>query len=649
MNVVSSFARKGGFLLLTLPLLASQSDRARKPAPKVTFYQDIAPLVYQNCSPCHRPGEAAPFSLLSYRDVKAHTHQIADVTKRRYMPPWLPEPGYGEFEGERRLSTQQIETIQRWVEQGSQPGSPTEAPPTPKFTSDWQLGPPDLVIEAPKSFLLKADGPDEFWNFVLPLPIKTKRWVKAVEIRPGNTRVFHHANILLDRSGSARRSEKSPGAGFAGMELSIVEDTFDPDSHFLFWKPGSTPWVEPDGMAWRADPGMDLVLNVHLQPSGKPELVRPSVGLYFTDRPQTKFPMLVQLEHDGAIDIPAGARHFPVSDDFRLPMDVNVLAVYPHAHYLGKLLEGYATLPDGTKKWLIRIPDWDLHWQAVYRYRRPVFLPRGSVVSMRFYYDNSRENPRNPHDPPVRVKNGDNATDEMGHLWIQVLPVGKRDERRELQEAIMQRRLEKYPGDFSAHLNLGSLLMMRQDVAEAIPHFEKAVQAEPANAAARNELGAAFLSQSRLSEAEEQFQLALKTDPRYTDARYNLANALASQEKWEPAAAEFHKILQENPDDRGAREHLYEVLMMRSRELIAARNLEQVVVCYREALELRPRDAGLHANLGTALARLGRLKEAIPQFEEALAISPDLEAAKQNLASARTMLQEQQRQHGDTR
>jgi tetratricopeptide (TPR) repeat protein/mono/diheme cytochrome c family protein len=633
------------WLLLTVPSLsAGHSGHAERVPAAATFYKDIAPIVYRNCSPCHRPGEAAPFSLLSYRDAKAHAHQIADVTKRHLMPPWLPESGYGEFEGERRLNSAQIQMIEDWVQQGSPAGSPADGPPAPTFTKGWQLGPPDLVIEAPKPFLLKAGGADEFWNFVLPLPIQAKRWVKAVEIRPGNAHVFHHANLLLDRSGSARRSEKSPGSGFPGMELSIVEDTFDPDSHFLFWKPGSVPWVEPDGMAWRADPGMDLVLNVHLQPSGKPELVRPSVGLYFTDHPQTKFPMLVQLEHDGAIDIPPGERSFLVSDDFRLPMDVHVLAVYPHAHYLGKLLEGYATLPDGTRKWLIRIPSWDLNWQAVYRFRKPIFLPKDTVVSMRFRYDNSVENPRNPHNPPIRVKNGDNATDEMGHLWIQVLPLGEPDGRMKLQQAIMLRRLEKYPGDFSAHLNLGSLLMTRHDTTGAIFHFERALQAEPGNAVARNQLGAAFLSESKVPAAIEQFKLALNADSEYTDARYNLANALANQEEWEPAAAQFRKILQNNPGDNGAREHLLEVLLMWGQELVAANKLEQVVLCYREALELRPRDAELHTNLGTALARLGRLAEAIPQFEDALAISPNLEPAKRNLQSARITLQAQQGQ-----
>ncbi len=620
-------------------LLFPLAAKAKEPSSTPTFYKEIAPIVYRSCSPCHRPGETAPFSLLTYSDVKAHARQIADVTKRRYMPPWLPESGYGEFEGERRLSAVELRTIQDWVQQGSRAGSPSDAPPTPVFTTGWQLGVPDLVVEAPKPFQLRADGPDEFWNFVLPLPISSTRWVKAVEIRPGNPRVFHHANLLLDRSGSARRNEKSPGAGFGGMDLALDEDTFDPDSHFLFWKPGSVPWVEPDGMAWRADPGMDVVLNVHLQPSGKVESVRPSIGLYFSDRPQTKFPMLIQLEHDGKLDIPPGDSRFLVSDEFRLPMAVNVLAVYPHAHYLGKVLEGYATLPDGTRKWLIRIPDWDLNWQAVYRYRHPLFLPKDTVVSMRFLYDNSTANPRNPHNPPIRVKSGDNATDEMGHLWIQVLPLGEQDQRMQLQEAIMRRRLEKYPSDFSAHFNLGSLLLKRGDATGATPHFEKALQVHPRSAPTRNELGAALLSQSKTAEAIEQFQIALDTDQGYTDARYNLANALAVEEKWELSATQFRRILQESPNDHNAHDHLLEVLAMWAHDLLAANRLEQVVVCYREAIALEPRDATLHANLGAVLARLGRLTEAIPQFEAAVALNPDLEAAKRNLESARTMLE----------
>jgi hypothetical protein len=226
--------------------------------------------------------------------------------------------------------------------------------------------------------------------------------VKAIEIRPGSARV-HHANLLVDRARTARRQAKVPGEGFSGMDLTIETDTFDPDSHFLFWKPGGTPWIEPDGMAWRLDPASDLVLNVHLQPSGKPETVQPSVGLYFTDKPPAARPMLLKLENDRALDIPAGTRDFVIADDFRVPVDVDLLAVYPHAHYLGSLLEAFATLPDGSRRWLIRIPQWDVNWQAVYPYRAPVFLPKGTLVSMRFHYDNSAGNPRNPSSPPKRV------------------------------------------------------------------------------------------------------------------------------------------------------------------------------------------------------------------------------------------------------
>ena len=381
---------------LLIATTAIVADPAAAPR-KVTFYGDIAPIVYQNCAPCHRPGESGPFPLLTYEDVKKHATQIADVTKRRYMPPWLPEPGYGDFIEERRLSNAQIQLIQNWVKQGFPAGLSDNAPAGPKFTSEWQLGRPDLVLQVPRPYQLGADGPEVFWNFIVPMPITATQWIRAIEIRPGNPRVVHHASIILDRSRAARRREQEPGAGFAGMDLTVEETTFDPDGAFLAWKPGNIPAPEPEGMAWRADPGMDLVLNVHLRPAGRAESVNPSIGLYFSDKPQSRFPLLVELQRDEAIDIPAGDRDYIVKDDFRIPLDVTALAIYPHAHYLGKLLEGYATLPNGTRKWLIRIREWDLNWQGVYHFKKPVSLPRGTVISMRFHYDNSAANARNPN------------------------------------------------------------------------------------------------------------------------------------------------------------------------------------------------------------------------------------------------------------
>ena len=618
-------------LLLTFPILAAQEKQAK--VPDVTFYRDVAPIVYRNCSPCHRPGEATPFSLLTYEDVKRHAKQIADVTKRRYMPPWPPEPGYGDFVEERRLTAAQIQTIQEWVRQGAPAGTLAGAEPAPAADAEWKLGKPDLILHVQRPYQLSADGPEVFWNFVIPVPLSRTRWVKAVEIRPGTPRVFHHASLLVDRAGSSRRHEQTPGAGFPGMDLTVDETTFDPDGVFLAWKPGSTPNIEPEGIAWRADPGMYLVFSVHLRPSGKAESVNPTIGLYFTDKPQTKFPMLVELQRDASIDIPPGARDYVVTDSFKSPLDLQVLAVYPHAHYLGKLLEGYATLPDGSRKWLIRIPDWDLNWQGVYHFKRPVALPRGSVITMRFHYDNSENNIRNPHKPPVRVRGGSQADDEMGNLWLQLLPAGAGDQRPALLEALMQQRLERSPSDFLANYNLGDLLLNRGKAADAIPYFERAWKAAPRNVIAATELGVALMSASRVAEAREQFKRALELDPSFTDARYDLASAEAASGEWERAAAEFQAVLRERRDDQNAREHLGEVLVLWGDQFQKAGNVEEAVKRYDDAIVIRPSDLELRMNFGLALARLGRLDDARIQFETALHLDPGLQAARQALAA----------------
>jgi Flp pilus assembly protein TadD len=626
--------RAGAVLVLSMVSWASGAEQ-----PRVTFNRNIAAIIYQNCAPCHRAGESAPFSLLGYADVKRRAAQIADVTKRRYMPPWLPEKGYGEFADERRLSDTQVQLIQDWVKQGAVEGS-ERAPRPPKFADEWQLGTPDLILRASQPYQLAADGQEIFWNFILPVPITATRWVKAIEVRPGNARVFHHANVIIDRSRASRRRETTPGAGFPGMDITVEEETFDPDGHFLSWKPGSEPVVEPDGMAWRADPGMDLVLNVHLRPTGKPETVSPMIGLYFTAQPQKKFPLLVQLEHDQAIDIPPGEKDFQVGDDFRTPLDLNVLAIYPHAHYLGKLMESYATLPDGTRRWLIRIPNWDLSWQGVYRFRQPVFLPRGSVVSMRYHYDNSTDNVRNPNHPPKEVKSGNQSTDEMSHLWLQVLPSADRDQRAALQESLARQRLEKDPENFTANYTLGDLMMNQGNAAGAIPYFQAASKSDPGSMIAATEFGIALFTASKLPEAMQEFRRALKIDPAYTDARFDLASAEAASEEWENAANDFRQVLRERPSDSKAQEHLGEVLLLWGNAFFETGKDAEAAMRYREALAIRPNDAELHARLGVSLGRMGQLPEAETELQAALKIDPALEQAKRALAIVQSRMKE---------
>src|SRR5215813_10451828 len=523
---------------------------------QITFNKQIAPILFANCAACHHTGGAGPFGLIEYQEVKKRARQIVTVTGSRYMPPWLPEPGYGEFADARRLSDGQIETIRRWVEQGMIEGDKSDLPPAPSFNDAWQLGRPDLVVEMPQPYTLPAGTTDLFRNFVIPLPITKTRYVKAVELLPGDKKIFHHANILIDRTGgSRRRDEQDPEVGFGGMDVAIESESFDPDSHFLFWKPGSAPWVEPEGMAWPATPGADLVLNLHMQPSGKTETIQPQIGLYFTDRAPSKFPMLLQLEHDGAIDIPPGKKDFVITDEFKLPADVDALAVYPHAHYIGKDLQALATLPDGTKKPLIWIKDWDLNWQAVYRYQRPIFLPAGTTITMRFTYDNSAGNPRNPNRPPKRVVAGDKATDEMGHLWLQVLPRSRprsqEDARIVLQEALMRRRLKKYPSDFTAHFNLGAALQQKGRNEEAVAHFRSALQANPQSYLAHTNLGAALQELGQSEQAITHYLQALRIKPDYVNAHYNLGNLLLGGGKVEEAIGHFREVLRSQPNDAG--------------------------------------------------------------------------------------------------
>jgi tetratricopeptide (TPR) repeat protein len=600
----------GAFFALCLVCAASQVETRRSQgisagdSHKITFTHDIAPIVFRYCSPCHRPGEAAPFSLLTYEDTAKFARQIAFVTQRRIMPPWLPAPGEFHFQGEMRLSNEQIALFDEWAKQGAPQGNSADLPPAPKFISGWQLGKPDLILRARKPYSLPAGGTDHYWNFILPMEVPGTHWIRAIEIRPGQKRVVHHANILPDRLRSSRAQEKHPGDGFPGMELRIESESFDPDSHLFFWKPGSSPHEEPPGMALRLEPGNDFVLNTHLQPSGKPEVIEPSIGIYFTDQPATQFPILIELQNDAALDIPAGNAHFPVNDSFTLPTDVDLIAIYPHAHYLGKELRATANMPDGSNHDLIFIPRWDLNWQAVFYYEQPVFLPKGTVVSMQYFYDNGDANPANPFRPPQRVRGGNRTTDEMAHLWLQVLPRGNPAEqqqaRRLIQESLSRHDVERDPNDFAGQYNLAAMLQARGEIAEALEHYSAAVRLRPNDAIANNSLGGAWLAAGRPADALEPLRVATAAQPEYFPAHYNLGNAFAALQRFPEAIAEF-----------------------------------------QTAARLNPSDSMAQANLGAALAETGELAAAREHLQKALQLDPNNTLAQQNLQEVRARLNEQ--------
>ncbi|MCY3792460.1 MAG: tetratricopeptide repeat protein [Gemmatimonadetes bacterium] len=515
-----------------------------------TFHRDSAPIVFHTCAPCLRPAGPAPFDLLSYANVSARAEQIAFVTESRYMPPWKPKHGYGRFAGERGLSAEQIAAIRRWVDHGKQEGSPADLPPLPQWESEWELGQPDLIASMTSAYTLRPDGPDVFRNFAIPLPVDSTRYVKALEFRPGNARIVHHATMMIDRSGAARRRDGRDGApGFDGMSFGEAEDA---DGHFLGWTQGKTPYPGSDSLAWRLDPGTDLLLQLHMLPTGKEESIEARVGLFFADAPPKRRPAMLRLGRKD-IDIPAGASDHWIRDTYRLPVDVEVLTIYPHAHYLGREIRAYAELPDGEREWLIWIEDWDFSWQDDYRFSAPVFLPAGATLVMEYAYDNSAQNPRQPHDPPVPARYGLHPTDEMGDLTLQTLP-------RRLPDVARLRR------DF-----------YRKWLGQEIDGYKKLLEADPQDWDTRHTLAMFYMRSGQRSLALEHFELALEYNPDYPEAHVNFGIALAQGREWEQAVAHFERALQSNPDFAEAHFNLGLMLEMLGRSSEAKPHFDAVI------------------------------------------------------------------------
>src|SRR6185369_13854559 len=479
-----------------------------------TFNRDIAPIIFKRCSPCHRPGQAGPLNLLTYTDVRKRAREIADVTLSRTMPPWLPEPGYGEFREERRLKAEEIRRIQEWVGGGTEEGDPADLPPLPRWSEGWQLGEPDLVLKIQEPYALPVSGRDIWRTFVIPAPLATTRYVRAMEFRPGN-KCVHHAVMRLDRTPQSRlRDESDPGPGFGGITL--PETARPPAGHVLNWLPGRSAYQSPQDLAWPFEQGADFLVQLHMQTTGQPEVVQPTIGFYFTDKPPTNhlfvFPLMVRT-----IDIPAGAADYTIQDSYRLPVDVQVLWINPHAHYIAREMKGYALLPDGKRRWLFLIKQWDFNWQGDYSYREPVFLPKGTVVWMEYTYDNSDANPHNPNHPPRRVQFGQQSTDEMGELWIQVLTrprdrtVLERDfQLKTLAEmtSYYEHRLQLDPNDARAYCRLGFVNSSLDRQQEAIGRFRRAIELDPRDDEAHVYLGIVWLKQERYPEAQTEFETA---------------------------------------------------------------------------------------------------------------------------------------------
>lgn len=379
-----------------------------------TFSKDVAPIVFGQCATCHRPGEIGPFPLTTYAEVKKRAKLVARVAEDRTMPPWKPEAGHGDFLDARRLTAEQVATLRAWADAGAPEGDPAATPKLPERKPGWKLGPPDVVLKMPKAVTIPAEGRDLYLHVPFALPIDGEWYVKAVEVRPGNPRVAHHAVGILDTSGTARRkAARDPRGGYEGFG----GPGFLPAGFTPGYVPGQTPRKMPDGMAITVKKGTDFVLQMHYHPSGKVETDRSEVGIYLTKEKPTRHMMIALLGSED-IDIPPGKADYAVRDQFVLPVDLKAGSVWAHMHLIGKTVHCWAEKPDGTKVELLKIGDWDFNWQDTYLYREPVDLPKGTTIKTVWTFDNTAANPRNPFSPPRRVTHGENSTDEMGGLIV---------------------------------------------------------------------------------------------------------------------------------------------------------------------------------------------------------------------------------------
>lgn len=528
-------------------------------------------MVFEHCSTCHRPGESGPFPLLNFSDVKKRARQICEVTARRYMPPWLPSGEMNEFLGERRLSSAQIALFQRWFDAGTPEGNPTDLPSAPRWTDGWQLGQLDLVVRMPRMFTLPAEGRDVYRNFVLPVSLKETRYVRAVEFRPDNLRIVHHAFVKVDFSGQALKLDGTDGQpGFNGMNL--PDGIKMPSGYFLTYQPGKMPSSEPPGCGWALEPGQNLVIQAHLRPTGKPEPLQAQVGLYFTPIPPTNATLVIALSSLN-IDIPPGTNSY-IQDDFQLPVDVDLLSVLPHAHYLGKRLEGTARMLDGSIRELLSIPDWDFSWQGDYRYTRPIHLTAGTLLQMRFLFDNSTANPRNPNNPPKEVLYGPQSLDEMAELWFQVR-LNSTNDRAVLADAYNNKnvrliasydrfQLRRDPHNAHALTELGFIEWTEGHLDKALESLQSACHDDPNYDQPHYYLGLIYRKQSRLIAARAEFEAALRLNPKNSKTLGNLAYVFLGLGNLERAERSIREAVRLDPTDQLARETLDNILQLRN-------------------------------------------------------------------------------------
>jgi tetratricopeptide (TPR) repeat protein len=561
------------------------ASTARRP----TFTKDVAPILYARCVTCHQPDGDAPFSLVTYDEVRRRATLIAGVTSRRYMPPWKPDLDSPLFVADRRLRDDEIEVISRWAKSGAPEGRFEDLPASPRLASGWQWGEPDLVLTMP-AYTLPADGRDVFRNFVITVPGRPgrdDRWVRALQFRP-RSRGVHHANIRIDPTPASRAlDEADPAPGYEGV---ILHSADYPDGHFLGWTPGQ---AEPPSseLAWKLTGGTDLVVQLHMRPTGRVERVAPLLGLYLTTAPPARSPVIVRLGRQ-SLDIPAGEPAFRVTDSFTLPAAARIVAVQAHAHYRARDVVAVATLPDRSRRVLLHVSDWDFRWQDRYRLADPIPLPAGSVLEATYTFDNSVRNARNPTRPPERASWGWRSSDEMGDVWFQML-TSRDSDRRMLVEQARRKMTEEDA--------IGSEVLIAR---------------EPNHVNLRNDAALIYRELGRFDRALEHFAAVTRLEPGSPAARYNEAVTLEAMGRAEDARTRYSEALRLDPRYALAHNALGNMLSRTG-------HADEAMTEYRAAIRADATLAIAHCSLARSLTETGQPAEAVAEYQAALAAEPD--------------------------
>jgi hypothetical protein len=395
----------------------ARCEEPTKPKNPPTFTRDVAPILQKKCQNCHRSRHVGPFALETYEQARKRASDIADVVRDRAMPPWKPEPGVGpRLKHDQSLTPREIAVLEAWAEAKAPRGDPKDMPPPLRFSEDWKLGTPDLILEPAEEYSVAASGPDVYRCFVIPTNLARDVYLSAIDFRPSCPRVVHHINAFIDTTGAARvREEADPGPGytsFAGPGVPSYEE-------LSFWATGHEPHVLPQGIGQKLPRQSDVILQIHYQPTGKPEVDRTRIGVYFSREP-VKQALHWSTASNSEFVLPAGESNVEVRASWSIPADVEVVAVSPHMHLLGRDMRMMVTLPNRRNLDLINIPDWDPSWQSTYFFQNRVAVPAGSVLKVVAHFDNSAH-PRNPNKPPKTVSYGPGAKDEMCEGFVAVV------------------------------------------------------------------------------------------------------------------------------------------------------------------------------------------------------------------------------------